>query len=115
MEVTGKIKVINETQTFGTFQKREFVLTTDDQYPQMIQLELHQDKVDLIDSYNVGDDIKVSINIRGKEWVNPEGVAKYFNSIVGWRIEKVEAQEPVQEYNVERPDVNKAEPDDLPF
>lgn len=115
MEVTGKIKLINETQTFGTFQKREFVLTTDDQYPQMIQLELHQDKVDLIDSYKVGDDIKVSINIRGKEWINPEGVAKYFNSIVGWRIEKVEAQDlpPVEQF---QPAVsNNAEPDDLPF
>jgi hypothetical protein len=91
MEVQGKVKVISETQTFGTFQKREFVLVTDENYPQTIGLELHQDKVGLIDPYKVGDNVKVSINIRGKEWINPEGVSKYFNSIVGWRIEKVES------------------------
>tara|TARA_R110000803_G_scaffold61223_1_gene120978 strand:+ start:9457 stop:9792 length:336 start_codon:yes stop_codon:yes gene_type:complete len=111
MELQGKIKTIGETQTYGTFQKREFILTTADQYPQDIQLELHQDKVDLINSYKVGDDIKVSINIRGKEWINPEGVAKYFNSIVGWRIEKAEEtpqQEPAQ------PIMNEQQ-DDLPF
>tara|TARA_R110002072_G_scaffold133633_2_gene274182 strand:+ start:5813 stop:6151 length:339 start_codon:yes stop_codon:yes gene_type:complete len=90
MEVQGKIKIIGETQTYGTFQKREYVVVTDEQYPQTINLELHQDKCSLIDKYKVGEDIKTSINIRGKEWVNPEGVAKYFNSIVGWRIEKVE-------------------------
>jgi translation initiation factor IF-3 len=90
MEVQGKVKAVSETQTFGTFQKREFVLVTDEKYPQTIGLELHQDKVDLIDSYKVGDNVKVSINLRGKEWINPEGATKYFNSIVGWRIEKVE-------------------------
>lgn len=112
MEVTGKIKVKGEAQTFGTFQKREFVVTTQDQYPQTIALELHQDKCDLLDSYNVGDDIKVSINLRGKEWINPEGVARYFNTIVGWRIEKVES-EPLPEG---QPIAQTQEvQDDLPF
>ena len=31
--------------------------------------------------------MKISINLRGREWINPEGVAKYFNSFQGWRIE----------------------------
>ena len=115
-EVQGKIKVIGDVQIYGTFSKREFVLTTDEQYPQHIALELHQDKTTLIDSYNVDDDIKVSINIRGKEWVNPEGVAKYFNSLVGWRIEKVvnapdiPLPPPAQDLNVAQ-----NEPQDLPF
>ena len=49
MEVKGKIKLINETQTFGTnnFRKRELVVTTEEQYPQMIMVEFHQDKTDL--------------------------------------------------------------------
>tara|TARA_R110000851_G_C12741930_1_gene530983 strand:+ start:85 stop:432 length:348 start_codon:yes stop_codon:yes gene_type:complete len=115
MELSGKIKVVNETQTFGTFQKREFVLVTDDQYPQTIGLELHQDKVSLIDSYKVGDNVKVSINIRGKEWINPEGVAKYFNSIVGWRIEKVEATNETTLQDQPKAEFSSAEPDDLPF
>ena len=43
----------------------------------------------ILDNYNTGDQVKIAINIRGKEWINPEGVTKYFNSIVGWRIEKL--------------------------
>jgi len=96
MEVTGKIKKIDETKTFGSsgFRKRELVITTDEQYPQMLMIEFVQDKCDLLDNFNVGEDIKVSINLRGREWINPEGEAKYFNSIQGWRIEKAQAGAP---------------------
>ena len=89
MEVTGKIKKIDETKTFGNngLRKRELVLTTDEQYPQMLLIEFVQDKCDILNAFNVGDDIKVSINLRGREWINPEGQAKYFNSIQGWRVE----------------------------
>jgi len=88
-ELTGKIKVIGEVETYGTFTKKAWVITTDEQYPQDVQLECHQDKTSLLDNYKVGDNVKASINIRGKEWVNPEGVAKYFNTLAAWRIEKV--------------------------
>lgn len=89
-ELTGTIKVISENETFGTFTKRGWVITTDEQYPQMIQLECHQDKTSLLDGFKVGDKVKASINIRGKEWINPEGKAVYFNTLVSWRIEKAE-------------------------
>jgi len=91
MNVKGKIKVLNETQTFGAsgFRKREAVITTDEQYPQDILIEFIQDKCDLLDRFKVGQDVDVSINLRGREWIDPEGVAKYFNSIQGWRIESV--------------------------
>ncbi|GGG95359.1 hypothetical protein GCM10011416_11100 [Polaribacter pacificus] len=121
MEVIGKIKLINETQTFGAsgFRKRELVVTTDEQYPQMIMIEFVQDKCDLLNSYAVGQDVKVSINLRGREWINPEGQAKYFNSIQGWRIEAVQASAPQNLPPVDQfqPASNSsdAEPDDLPF
>jgi translation initiation factor IF-3 len=126
MEVSGKIKVLGETQTFGSngFRKREVVVTTDEQYPQMIMVEFIQDKCDLLNNFAVGDDVKININLRGREWINPEGVAKYFNSIQGWRIEKTggnqnqTAPEPVQDLNAFEPadDTNSAEEaDDLPF
>lgn len=90
MEVIGKIKLINETQVFESgFKKREMVVTTDEQYPQMISIEFLQDKIDLLNNYQVGQDVKVSINLRGREWINPEGEAKYFNSVVGWKIENL--------------------------
>ena len=124
MEVTGKIKLIGETQTFGTsgFRKRELVVTTDEQYPQMLMIEFVQDKTDALNSYSVGDDVKVSINLRGREWINPEGVAKYFNSIQGWRIEKMQSEAaqgvpPVEAIDAFEPadKVSDNEPDDLPF
>ena len=123
MEVLGKIKKIDETKTFGTngFRKREIVVTTDEQYPQMIMVEFIQDKCDLLNNFNVGDDVKISINLRGREWVNPEGEAKYFNSIQGWRIEKNMANAddetaPLEAQTFEpATNVDENEPDDLPF
>ena len=117
MEVTGKIKVLGETQTFGAsgFRKRELVVTTDEQYPQIIIIEFLQDKCDVLNSYAVGQDVKVSINLRGREWINPEGVAKYFNSIQGWRIEDLTQYSPGTGQFEPAPDLSANEPDDLPF
>ncbi|MCO6563892.1 MAG: DUF3127 domain-containing protein [Apibacter sp.] len=90
MEIAGRIKLISDIQTFDSgFRKREVVITTEEQYPQHILIELLGDRVDIINSFNVGEDVRVSINIRGREWVNPQGETKYFNSITGWRIEKL--------------------------
>ena len=123
MEVIGKVKLIGEVQTFGSngFQKRELVVTTDDQYPQMINIDFQQDKADLLNNYKVGQDVKVSINLRGREWINPQGEAKYFNSIVGWRIENLSQGNanagnlpPVDQFEPASK-VTDEEPDDLPF
>ena len=67
MEVIGKIKLIGETQSFGSngFIKRELVVTTDEQYPQIILIEFVQDKCDILNSYQVGQNVKVSINLLG--------------------------------------------------
>lgn len=122
MELTGKIKTINETQTFGSngFRKRELVVTTNEQYPQMILIEFVQDKCDLLNNYQVGQDVKVSINLRGREWINPQGEAKYFNSVQGWRIENLAQAQlgnniPTSEQFEPAPDLSANEPDDLPF
>ncbi len=124
MEVSGKIKVLSDTQTFGNngFRKREVVVTTEEQYPQMIMVEFIQDKCDLLDSFKIGDDVKININLRGREWINPEGVAKYFNAIQGWRIEKMQANSgsapaPVEKMeNLETVEsTTSEEADDLPF
>jgi len=67
MEISGKIKLIDETKTYGAkgFRKREVVIVTNEQYPQSILVEFIQDKCDLLNSYNVGQEVKISINIRG--------------------------------------------------
>jgi translation initiation factor IF-3 len=97
MEVSGRIKFINVEQVVSaSFKKRELVVTTDEQYPQHIQMEFTQEKCDLLNIYKVGDDVKVSINLRGRSWTNPQGEEKYFNTIQAWRIEKHQVQGPAQ-------------------
>ena len=124
MEVQGKVKLIGETQSFGSngFRKRELVVTTEEQYPQHILVEFVQDKCDLLNNYQVGQDVKVNINLRGREWTNPQGEVKYFNSIQGWRIEGVQANAPAGAPEVPpaaafEPATNLKEEDhdDLPF
>lgn len=126
MEVQGKIKVIGETKSFGSsgFQKRELVVTTEEQYPQHLNLEFLQDKTGLLDGFQVGEPVKVGINLRGREWTSPQGEVKYFNSIVGWRIERVAPAGAPQAGAPEVPPFDEFEPiqnskdedhDDLPF
>ena len=94
MEVRGKIKLIGETKTFGNngFRKREVVITTDEQYPQFLNIEFIQEKTELLDNFNVGDEVEIAINLRGREWISPQGETKYFNSIRGWRISKLNTE-----------------------
>jgi len=125
MEVQGRIKLIGETQTFGSngFRKREVVVTTEEQYPQHIMVEFVQDKTDLLNNYKEGQQVKISINLRGREWVNPQGETKYFNSIQGWRIESLQTETsgenlpPVPPTDAFEPagDLNEDDHDDLPF
>ena len=127
MEVQGKVKMIGETQTFGNngFRKREIVITTEEQYPQHIMVEFVQDKTDLLNNYQVGQNVKISINLRGREWVNPQGETKYFNSIQGWRIENLQPaapqgapdMPPVPPVDAFEPasNLNTEDHDDLPF
>jgi len=116
MEVLGKIKLIGEVQTFGEkgFRKRELVVTTDEQYPQMIMIEFVQDNCNLLNSYTVGQDVKVGINLRGREWINPQGEAKYFNSLQGWRIE-LSSKSTASNQPQSQESTLSNEPDDLPF
>ena len=91
MEITGTLKVKNAEQKVSEkFRKREFVITDNSsQYPQFIIFQLTQDRCSLLDSYNVGDEIKVQFNLRGREWTSPQGEVKYFNSLEAWRLESI--------------------------
>lgn len=83
-ELTGKIKLIQETQTFNSgFSKREMVVTVEDgNYPQDISLEFLKEKISLLDSLSVGQNVTVSFDIRGREYNG-----RYFNNLVGWKIQ----------------------------
>ncbi|UOB16259.1 DUF3127 domain-containing protein [Abyssalbus ytuae] len=125
MEIQGRIKMIDETKTYGNngFRKREMVITTEEQYPQHILIEFVQDKCDLLNAFQVGQPVKVSINLRGREWVNPQGETKYFNSVQGWRIENLIQGQPQNDLPPVPPadafepatNLNEEDMDDLPF
>jgi len=126
MEITGKVKVVTpEQEITPSYTKRELVIVTNEQYPQSIMIEFGQGKCnEYLDKLTIGDEVKVSINLGGREWVNPQGETKYFNSIKGWRIEKIvdatataPAQAPPMPAAAFPPAtvLNEDEPDDLPF
>ena len=104
MEIQGRIKQIFPSQMIGQngFEKRDLVIVTEEQYPQTIIIQFTQQRCDLLDSLQVGQNVKVYINIRGREWTNPQGEIKYFNTIEGWKIEVIQItnvanQQPVQQ------------------
>lgn len=82
-ELEGTIKVIEDTQTFGSgFQKREFVVTSEDKFPQDIKFECTKEKIELLEKVRTGDKVKVSFNIRGNEYKG-----RYYVNLQAWRIE----------------------------
>ena len=112
-EVQGKLIVITEVKEYGVkgFRKRECVIETESEYPQKIQLEFVQDKCDLLNSFKIGQDVTIGYNLNGREWVNPQGETKYFNSIQGWKINSISTQDAA---TVSQPEA-KEHVEDLPF
>lgn len=85
MELQGVVHRVGEVQTVGTsnFKKREVVIKTSGEYPQHIPLEIVQDKADKFNG-KVGQSITAKIELRGREWTNPQGEIKCFVSVNCW-------------------------------
>lgn len=114
MQVQGKIIAIHQTEVVSDkFKKRNIWIETQEQYPQTLELQFVQDKTDILDQYQKNDFVEIAFNLRGRGWRNDKGEAKVFNTLQGWKINKVEANqpEPVQQQNAQ--EVMKE--DDLPF
>lgn len=90
-EVQGKLFEIFDTQQISErFAKREMVVEVEDgKYPQHIKIQFTNDKCDLLDSYSVGDEVKVSFNLQGKPFTNKQGEQVYFTNLSAWKIEKI--------------------------
>jgi hypothetical protein len=92
METVGILKVKGETkQVSDKFKSRELVLTVEpgSPYPQHVTFQLTQDKCSILDSYQIGEELKVLFNLKGRAWTSPQGEEKYFNTLEAWRVEKV--------------------------
>ncbi|ALN97219.1 DUF3127 domain-containing protein [Flavobacterium psychrophilum] len=127
MDLIGKLILIDDVKEISaSFKKRDVAIETDEQYPQKILIEFTQDKCDLLNNYKLDDVVKIAININGREWINPQGEKKYFNSLRGSKVEKVgqapKSTSAVDEYqNKQQTTTNpqsttkEEEHDDLPF
>ena len=121
-EITGKLVVKYDTaQKSETFKTREFVIEkTEDIGGRVIanyvKFQCVQDKTSMPDRFNIGDDIKVSFNIKGTKWAK-EGKESYFTNLDAWRIETMKlsndvASDAPPSYTPTAPDELV---DDLPF
>ena len=91
MEIKGQVKAIMPVKETATFKSIEVIITIDfdSKYPQHISCQLNQGKTSLIEGINVGDLVSAEVNLRGREWQDPNTlVTKYFNSIEIWKLTK---------------------------
>ena len=89
-KLNGTIKKIGDTvQVTDKFKKREVVITdASSMYPQHVTMQFTQDKCDILNAYNEGQEVEISFNLDGKEYTDKNtGEIKYFNSLNAWKIE----------------------------
>lgn len=117
-QINGKLvkKMEAESKT-ASFQTREFVIVTQEQYPQYIKFQLVQDRVGAIDKFNENDELTVHFDLRGREWQG-----KYFTNLQAWKVEAAQStgavagQDLVADKESPDPFANTTESfDDLPF
>lgn len=115
-ELSGKVKLIQPVQTFDSgFTKREMVVIVEEgKYPQEINLEFVQDKVRLLDDLQVGQEVTVTFDIRGREYNG-----RYFNNLQGWKIATSGNESAISTKGQYAPPAGTAQPDfddnDIPF
>lgn len=91
MEITVKILRIKDTQEVGqnNFKVRNVHVDTEEQHTQRLEIQFQQEKTAELDNFKPGDKAKIKLNLRGRE-VNKEGKEPaVYNTIVGWKIEKI--------------------------
>jgi hypothetical protein len=101
--IKGAIKLINPIKVISDkFSVREFVVTTPDaKYPQDILFQTINDKMDVLESLGVGQQVEVSYNVRGREFNG-----RYYNTLDAWKVQVIGGQKAQTTNN---------DDDDLPF
>lgn len=113
LQLQGRIKVVMDTQTFDSgFSKREFIITTAEQYPQDVKFEFFKDKTTVLDAFTPNEEVTVHFNIRGNEYNG-----KYYVNLQAWKMEKAAAGAPTESAPLPTPPPIAAggDDDDLPF
>ncbi len=118
-EITGKlIEKYDAVQITDRFRKREFVIEDKqnvgaNEFIDTIKFQLTQDRCELVDNFEIGEEIKLHFNIRGRRW-EKDGQVSYFNNLEAWKVEKVAAETPEAPPHT-LDDIPPEPTDDLPF
>jgi len=107
MSISGKIKRITEVEQKGEFRFRKLILTTNDKYPQVVQIDFTQQNTNLLDVWKVGDNVEVFYNISGREYER-DGKIFYFTTLRGWSVRQYKDEVTTKDQAPDRED-------DLPF
>ena len=95
LKLQGKIvKIFPTVEVTQSFKKREFVIATEEKYPQVVKFELTQNKCEDLDNYKVGQLVDVFFNVRGREHTPPgKDHVQYFTTLQVWRIVSLHQQQ----------------------
>jgi len=112
VELQGTVKVLMQKQTFDSgFEKREFVITTKEEYPQDVKFECIKEKISQLDGLNIGDEVTVAYNVRGNEYQG-----KYYVNLQAWKIERNSVGAEQKNVVINEPTVVvESDNDELPF
>ena len=121
LSVKGRVQQILQSETGVSkggkeWNKREFVIETDEQFPRKVCFTLFGEKTSLINSIAVGEIVEVSFNIESREFNG-----KWYHNINAWKIDKPSsnpASETPPEYSYKDipPEIDtESDPGDLPF
>lgn len=119
-ELTGKlIEKFDTKQVSSSFKKREFVIEKKEsaagrEFIETIKFQLLQDKADLLDQFEVNDELTVSFNIKGNRW-EKDGKVSYFNNLDAWRLTKASNEASQTPPPPSMDEIPPEMDDDLPF
>ena len=126
LELTGTLVKFYETKSFPSgFSIQEFVVRTDERYPQEVLVQAAKEKIDVLKNFKENDVVKVKFNLRGREYNG-----RHFVSLDMWTMDiaaagSTSASNPSTMGNSaapapapmmnDNPSNNDADGDDLPF
>lgn len=94
IQIKGRVYMVGDAiQKTEKFKGRDLIveIDADEKYPQLIKVEAANDKCDMLNSINAGDEVEVDCNLNGRKWTNKEGVDQFFNSLGLWKVKVLTA------------------------
>jgi len=117
--IKGKIiQISDEKQIKENFKTRDFVIFVENEkkpeYSDHITLQFSQAYCDLLDKFEVGQEVEVKFDVKGKKY-EKNGEVKYFNTLSAWKIEFVGAGTAASPQPKQQEIITDNNGDDLPF